>query len=402
MQDVLAHEHLVGHAYHLVLAVFVEDDDVVDVGAVAHKLVFLQTRADETVGAVDVKLLVGLHHLRRHDGVEILDFGETRVVRAVLALDKLEPLHGDVDHVGQVVFYLVELGAYARHEFLGLVFVELQDAVHLDFHEAQYVVLGHLAYHLRVEGCEPLVHIGAGGVHVGSVLEGAALVDALLDENLLQRAEVQLFEQFAAPYLQFAAQQVHGVVYGVAQHVADGEKLRFVVLNHAAVGRDVHLAVGEGVEGVDGLVRRHARCQVHLHLGVGGRVVVHFLGLYLALVDGLENRLDECAGVLAEGNLAYHQRLIVEFLYLGAHFEHPAALAVVVAAHIDAAPRGEVGIEMEFLAAQVADGGVAYLVEVVRQNLGGEAHGDALGPLCQQQRELHRQRDRLLVAAVVA
>ena len=51
---------------------------------------------------------------------------------------------------------------------------------------------------------------------------------------------------------------------------------------------------------------------------------------------------------------------------------------------------------------QHRDARVDQLVEVVRQDLAREADGDALGTLRQQQRELHRQEDRLLVAAVVA
>ena len=56
---------------------------------------------------------------------------------------------------------------------------------------------------------------------------------------------------------------------------------------------------------------------------------------------------------------------------------------------------------MELLAAQIADGGVANLVEVVGQHLRRQTHGDALCALCQQQRKLHGQRDGFLVAAVV-
>jgi hypothetical protein len=48
------------------------------------------------------------------------------------------------------------------------------------------------------------------------------------------------------------------------------------------------------------------------------------------------------------------------------------------------------------------DAGVDQFVEVVRQHLAAQAHGDALATLCQQQGELHRQEDRLLVAPVVA
>ena len=54
MQDVLAHEELIGYAHHLHASVAVEDDDIVDVGAVADELVLLQSGADEALLAVDV------------------------------------------------------------------------------------------------------------------------------------------------------------------------------------------------------------------------------------------------------------------------------------------------------------------------------------------------------------
>ena len=62
IQDVLAHEEFLGYAYNLVFSVFVEDDDIVEIRAVAYKLVFLQSGADKAVVAVDVELLVGLGH----------------------------------------------------------------------------------------------------------------------------------------------------------------------------------------------------------------------------------------------------------------------------------------------------------------------------------------------------
>ena len=43
----LAHENLFGHAHHLVGAVAIEEDDIVNVRAVADKFVLLQTGADE-------------------------------------------------------------------------------------------------------------------------------------------------------------------------------------------------------------------------------------------------------------------------------------------------------------------------------------------------------------------
>ena len=65
------------------------------------------------------------------------------------------------------------------------------------------------------------------------------------------------------------------------------------------------------------------------------------------------------------------------------------------------AARLEVGIEVELLAVQVADGGVAQLVEVVGKNLRGESHGDAFHALRQQEGELDRQGDGFAVSSVV-
>ena len=254
MHHVLAYENLVSHAHHLIFSVLEEHDDVVNVGAVAHELVLLQSCADESLLPVDVEFLVRLHHFRRLDGVEAAYLRASGMVLAVLFLYELEPPYGDVGHVGEVVVYRLYLLFRPEYEFVSLVLVELQYALHLYLHEPQYVVAGHLAHQLFLEQLQPVVHVSHGGVHVGRVLEPLVLVYAFLYEYAFERGEEQLFEKLAAPYLEFLAQKPHGAVHRVAQHVADGKEARFVVLNDAAVGRQVYLAVGEGVERVDGLV----------------------------------------------------------------------------------------------------------------------------------------------------
>lgn len=79
VEDVLADEDLVLYLDDLVLAVTVEDDDVVDVGAVLHQFRLLQSRADEAGLAVDVEFLVALRHLGRDDRVEALDLRPARM-----------------------------------------------------------------------------------------------------------------------------------------------------------------------------------------------------------------------------------------------------------------------------------------------------------------------------------
>ena len=369
VEHVFAYKQLVGHAHHLEFSVAVEDDDIVDVGAVAHEFVFLQTRSDEALLTVDVEFLVGLHHFRGHDGVEVADFSATRMRCAVFFLDLGEPLDGDVGHVGKVVYDFLDFGLNAGHQLVGLVFVELQDALHLDFQEAKDVIARHLANQVFLERFQPFIDVRHNGVERLGLLEFLVFVDAFFDENALERGEKILLFEFMLANFELQAQQAHRGIDVAAQHVAHGQELRFLVVDDAAVWRDVDFAVGEGIERVDGLVRRHARRQMHLDFHVGSRVVIDFLGLDFSLFDGFQNRLDERDRGLGIGNFADDERFLVEFLDFCTHFQHAAALSVVVFRHVDAAARREVGEKLEILAAQVAHGSVAQLVEVVRKHL---------------------------------
>ena len=254
VEHVLADEEFLGHTDDLVLAVLVEDDDIVEVGAVADELVLLQTGADEAVSTVDVEFLVRLCHLRGLDSVEVAYLRQSWVVLAVFILEELEPVGRHLRQVRQVALYLLDLCLQSRHELVGLVLVELQDALHLDLEQLQDIVLRHLTHEGGVVGRQSFVNMFADLVDVGCLLEFLVLIDAFLDKDFLQRLEVELFEQFVLADLEFLTDEVLRAVCRVAQHVADGEELWLVVLDDATVGRDVDLAVGKGIEGVDGLV----------------------------------------------------------------------------------------------------------------------------------------------------
>ena len=138
--------------------------------------------------------------------------------------------------MGQVVVDAFHLGLDLGHELVGLVLVVFQDALHLDLEQAQVVVVGDGAHQLLLEGLEALVEELEHRLLVGRLLERLLLIHALLDEDALERGEEELFHELVAAYLQFAAQQSHGVVDAVAQHLADGEKLWLAVFDDAAVG----------------------------------------------------------------------------------------------------------------------------------------------------------------------
>ena len=207
VQDVLAHEELIGHAHHLHASVAVEDDDIVDVGAVADELVLLQSGADEALLAVDVELLRGLDDLGGLDGVEVSNLGATRMVLTIFLLDEAEPFDRDIDHVVQFVVDVLDFLLDAGDEFVGLVLVELQDALHLDFHESQDVVASDVADELLAERLQPLEQMLDNGIHVGRLLELAVLIHAFLDEDALQRGEEQLFLKFTLANLELTTQE---------------------------------------------------------------------------------------------------------------------------------------------------------------------------------------------------
>ena len=258
VENVFTDKHLLAHLHDLVFAVFVEDDDVVDVGAVAYKLVALQSGADEALVAVDVEFLVGLDDLGRLDGVETAYGGATGIGGPVFLFQVTEPAYREVGHVGEVVVYLFDVGLDGGNLPVGLVGVEFQDAGHLYLHEAEYVVAGDFAKEILLEWVEPTVDVGHGLVHGGTLFKVFVFVDTLLDEDFFEREEVQRLAQLVALYAQLGLQQRFGAVGVAAQHLAHREEERLVVAYHAAVGRQAHLAVGKGIESVDGFVRRGA------------------------------------------------------------------------------------------------------------------------------------------------
>ena len=140
MQDVLAHKYLVGSTYHLVLSVLKEHYNVINIGAVAHKLVLLEAGSDESFLSVDVEFLVCLNHLRSLDGVEAAYLGAARMVLAILVAYVFKPVYGYIGHVGEVVLYVGKFCLDACNEFVGLVLVVLQYALHLDFEQSQNVI----------------------------------------------------------------------------------------------------------------------------------------------------------------------------------------------------------------------------------------------------------------------
>ena len=306
------------------------------------------------------------------------------MVFAIFVFDELEPTYRYFSHVVEIVFDIFNLGKYLCNEFVGFVFVEFKNTLHFDFHQSEDIIARDFTNESGLERLQPTVDMCNGSIHILGFLELLVLIDTLFNEDFFQRSEEKLFVQFLHTDEQFLTEQAHRAVDTMAQHVADGEEAGLVVFYNAAVRRYVDFAIAECVKRIYCLVRRDARCKVHLYLNFGRRIVVYLACLYLSLVYGFQNRVDKRRSCLAERYLLNHERLVVELLDLGSYFQCSASLSVVVFAYIDAASRGKVGINTEVFTFQIADGRIADIVQVVRKYLRSQSYGNTFCPLCKE------------------
>ena len=105
-----------------------------------------------------------------------------------------------------------------------------------------------------------------------------------------------------------------------------------MVVYDATAWGDAYLAVGKGIERVNGLVARYSRCQVDKNLHLVRCVVVNLAYLYLSVVNSLKYRLYDKRGCLSERDLADGQCLVVLRLRDFCTYAHASApVAVIVA-----------------------------------------------------------------------
>ena len=100
-----------------------------------------------------------------------------------------------------------------------------------------------------------------------------------------------LVVQLAQMYLKLLTKKLFCMLGRVAQNVAHTHKLWVLVFNYTRVWRERNLAQCKGVERVNSLVARLARCYMNNNLGCRGRIIIKILNLNLTLLLRLGNRL---------------------------------------------------------------------------------------------------------------
>ena len=87
----------------------------------------------------------------------------------------------------------------------------------------------------------------ADSINGRGLLEFLILIDTFFDEDLFERIEMQLFQQFVLANLQLLTNQVLSAFNTVFKNIRDRQELRLLVCYDAAVRGDVDFTVCKGV-----------------------------------------------------------------------------------------------------------------------------------------------------------
>src|SRR6185437_5675870 len=226
------------------------------------------------------------------------------------------------------------------------------------------------------------------------------LVDAFLDEDAFERAEMEFVFEFLLLQLEFALEQLDQLRGVFAQDFADSHLDRPIVLDDDDAAGDGDFAIGERVERVHEFFGIHAGWAFDFNF--------HFLGS--EVVDGFDLELAFGGGVFDGGNerirggggrdfLDDDGGLVLD-LDFGADFD--AAFAVLVIAGIHQAASRKVRQALERFLFENRDLGLKQFGKIVRQDARGQTDGDAFRAEHERERQFAGQGDRFLVASVVA
>ena len=99
VNNVLPDEDFLCNLYNLVFSVLIENNDIVHIRTVANKLIFLQSRTNKALLAIDIQLLVRLYNTHGINILKVADFCQTRIFPTVFLLEILEPVARHRDKV---------------------------------------------------------------------------------------------------------------------------------------------------------------------------------------------------------------------------------------------------------------------------------------------------------------
>ena len=140
---------------------------------------------------------------------------------------------------------------------------------------------------------------------------------------------------------------VHGVIF---ENVVHGIEFRLVVLYHTGIRSNIAFAVGEGIKGIDGFVRRHACRNMYEDVHLVGGHIFYFPNLDFPLVSRLEYGVDYSVGGFPVRDFGNSNGVSVYFFDSCTQFHAAAAAPFIVFAAIGKSAGREVRVDFVWLA----------------------------------------------------
>ena len=103
MQNIRTHEKFLCHTHYFILAILMENDDIVYIRAIEQELIFLQSRAHKTFRTIDIEFLVILNHRLDIDSPKIAHLCSTRIEVSIFSFEHLKPLNGIVVEMFEIL-----------------------------------------------------------------------------------------------------------------------------------------------------------------------------------------------------------------------------------------------------------------------------------------------------------
>ena len=147
--NILTDEYLIGHLRHIIGTVFLKDNHIIHIRALADKLVFLQGRSDKTFFPVDVKLFICDDDLSGFDIFEITDFRFPFPSFPVFRFYPFIISDRIRNDVFDIMFHHSNLFIQTPDIMIGFFRAKLQDSFHLDLQQFFHIVIGHLPVEFR-------------------------------------------------------------------------------------------------------------------------------------------------------------------------------------------------------------------------------------------------------------
>ena len=242
---------------------------------------------------------------------------------------------------------LFDLVFEAADEFVGFEGIELRDTLDLDLGEPDDVLLGDFAEKHAEVRAEALPDLFDDRFPGFAFLD--ASIDPLLDEDFFETGKMPLLLEFSQLDFEFLLEEFPGLLGAVLENLADPEKAGLVVLNNAGVGGDADLAVGEGIECLEGLVGVDSCGKIDMDLDILCGAVLKSRDSDLALLVRFEDGVAEAGRGRSERDLPDHELAGFAPFDTSPDTDSPSTETVVVIRHIGDPALNEVRKNFELL-----------------------------------------------------